>query len=197
MRPTASTATLAAARQGTLEQLYLTPANKLAYLVSRVTTLLVWTGSVAVVGVFLMQVFVGRLPFENPWLGLLILVFSLGNSSGLGFIFAALTLRLKETANTLASMSQFAVMVLCANFFPFMALPEAVRYISKTIPLAYCVDAFRSTLMGFPPGYPELAPFEVELIIIVVFGLLTPVFGLWLYRRAEDHARRVGSLAEL
>jgi ABC-2 type transport system permease protein len=182
--------------QGTLEQLYLSPANKFANLISRVTTLLVWTGSVAVVGTLMMQLFLGRLPFENPGLALLILFFSLTGSFGIGFIFAALTLRLKETANTLANMAQFAIMVLCANFFPFSALPQAVRYVSMTIPLAYCVDAFRSTLMGYPPGFPELAPIEIEVAIVVAFGLITPVLGLWLYQRAEDHARRTGSLGE-
>ncbi len=182
--------------QGTLEQLYLTPANKFANLVSRVTTLLVWTGSLAVVGTLLMQTFLGRLPFKNPALALFILIFSLSGSFGVGFIFAALTLRVKETANTLANAAQFAIMVLCANFFPFSALPQAVRYISMAIPLSYSVDAFRSTLMGYPPGFPELAPIGIEVAIVVAFGLVTPVLGLWLYRRAEDHARQTGSLGE-
>ena len=182
--------------QGTLEQLYLSPANKFASLVSRVTTLVLWTGSMAVIGTLLMQTFLGRLPFENPGLALLILFFSLTGSFGVGFLFAALTLRLKGTAETLANLAQFAMMVLCANFFPFSALPQAVRYISMVIPLSYCVDAFRSTLMGFPPGFPELAPIEVEVPIVIVFGILMPILGYWLYRNAEDHARKVGSLAE-
>ena len=54
------------------------------------------------------------------------------------------------------------LLVLCANFFPFAALPPFLLKISRLIPLAYAVDAFRSTLMGFPPGFPELAPIKLE-----------------------------------
>jgi hypothetical protein len=68
--------------------------------------------------------------------------------------------------------------------------------VSKFIPLAYAVDAFRSTLMGYPSGYPELAPIETEIIIVTVFGLVMPVIGYWLYRLAENQARRSGSLAQ-
>jgi hypothetical protein len=64
------------------------------------------------------------------------------------------------------------------------------------IPLAYCVDAFRSTLMGYPAGFPELAPIGIEIVIVSVFGVAMPLLGYLAYRRAEDHARRTGSLSE-
>jgi hypothetical protein len=57
------------------------------------------------------------------------------------------------------------------------------------------VDAFRSTLMGYPPGFPELAPIQTEIVIVTLFGLLMPFAGYALYRQAEDHARRTGSLS--
>ncbi len=182
--------------QGTLEQLYLSPASKFANLVSRVANLLIWTGTLAIVGMAGMTAILGELPIKNPALGLYLLVLSLSGTFGVGFAFAALTLRIKETAITVANLMQFAFLILCANFFPFSALPEPVRAVSRLIPLAYSVDAFRSTLMGYPPGFPELAPIEVEIWIVTLFGLFMPLLGYWLYRRAEDHARRVGSLAE-
>ena len=42
---------------------------------------------------------------------------------------------------------------------------------------------------------PELAPFPVEVTIVTVFGVLMPVIGYALYRRAEVQARRQGSLS--
>jgi ABC-2 type transport system permease protein len=183
-------------KQGTLEQLYLSPASKVTNLLSRVVVSLVWTGLVNVMAAVLMSAMIGRLPFHNGWLGLGVLLMALGGTFGTGFAFAALTLRLKETAATLANFSQFAFMIFCAPFFPFAGLPESLRLISRLIPLSYGVDAFRSTLMGYPPGYPELAPIGVELIIVVVFGVGMPMVGYWLYRREEDRARREGSLGE-
>jgi ABC-type polysaccharide/polyol phosphate export permease len=90
---------------------------------------------------------------------------------------------------------QFGLLVLCANFFPFSALPPFILFLSRLIPLAYAVDAFRSTMMGFPPGFPELAPFPIELMITTLFGLIMPLLGYLLYRRAENYARKHGSLS--
>jgi hypothetical protein len=49
-------------------------------------------------------------------------------------------------------------------------------------------------MMGYPPGFPELATIEIETIIVTIFRLVMPVLGYFLYRRAEDAARRKGSL---
>jgi ABC-type polysaccharide/polyol phosphate export permease len=181
--------------QGTLEQLYLSPASKFASLVSRVSNTLIWTGLLCVAGGALMAVMIGRLPVHNPWMGLYVLVMSLAGTFGIGFAFAALTLRIKEAAQTLANLLQFVFLILCANFFPFSALPPFLYSVARILPMAYSVDAFRSALMGFPPGFPELAPFPTELVIITVFGILMPLVGYALYRRAEIEARRQGSLS--
>ena len=183
-------------KQGTLEQLYLSPASKSASLASRVSVTLVWTGLLSLASLWLVSLVAGRLPLYNLPLGLLILAMSLAGTFGLGFAFAALTLRVRETAQTLANLFQFSFIVLCAPFFPFSALPVGAQAISRLIPLSYSVDALRSTLMGYPAGFPELARIEVELVIITIFGLLMPGLGFWLYRREEDRARYRGSLSE-
>lgn len=181
--------------QGTLEQLYLSPASKFASLISRVANTLLWTGLLTLAASGLMVVMIGRLPFENPLLGVYLLIMNLMGTFGLGFAFAALTLRIRETAQTMANLLQFVFLVLCAMFFPFSALPRFLRLLARLVPMAYGVDAFRSTMMGYPPGYPELAPIGIEIIIVTAFGLLMPVLGYYLYRLAEDHARRSGSLS--
>jgi len=183
-------------KQGTLEQLYLSPASKFLTMLSRITITLIWTGSLCVLSAMLMSAMIGRLPFANLPLGLLILTLALSGTFGTGFAFAALTLRVREAGQTIANLAQFAFMVLCAPFFPFSALPEWLQSVSRVIPLSYGVDAFRSTFMGFPNGYPELAPLGVEIAIVVAFGLVMPVLGFWLYQREEDHARKKGSLSE-
>jgi len=183
-------------KQGTLEQLYLSPASKAASLISRVTVTLFWTGLLSIGSAALMSAMIGRLPFHNLPLGVLILILALSGTFGVGFAFAALTLRVREAGQTLANLFQFAFMTLCAPFFPFSALPGWMQPVSRLIPLSYSVDLFRSTLMGYPAGFPELAPSEVELVIVMAFGLLMPALGLWLYRRQEDRARRTGSLSE-
>lgn len=182
--------------QGTLESLYLTPASKFASLVSRVTMIVLWTGLLCVVAVLFVQLFIGRLPFHNIGLAAIILVFTLAGMFGIGFAFAAYTLMVKESAQTTANFLEFALMICCGMFFPFRALPEILQPISRLLPLSYCVDAFRSTLMNYPRGFPELAPIETELVIVIGFGILSPLVGYGLYQLAERHARIMGSLAE-
>jgi ABC-2 type transport system permease protein len=181
--------------QGTLEQLYLTPASKFASLVARVANTLIWNSLLCVMASLLMVAMMGRLPFENPALGAYLLIMALAGTFGVGFAFAALSLRLRETAQTAANFLQFGLLILCANFFPFSALPPWLLAISRWIPLAYGVDAFRSALMGFPPGFPELAPIGTEIAIVTAFGLGMPVLGYLLYRQGERQARQQGSLS--
>lgn len=182
--------------EGTLEQLYLSPASKFGSLVSRVANLLVWTSLLSLVAVLVMSTMLGGLPFENPLVAIFILAMSLSGTFGIGFAFAALTLLIKETASTLVNFLQFTLLILCAMFFPFSTLPPFILAMSKLIPLSYAVDAFRSTLMGYPPGFPELAPINTELIIVTIFGNAMPIIGYLLYRAAENTARKKGSLAE-
>ncbi len=182
--------------QGTLEQLYLSPASKFASLIARVTHLLIWTSLLSLMSALIMKAMLGSLPVYNLGRALFFLVFILLGTFGIGFAFAALTLRVKETANSLANLFQFAFMILGACFFPFGALPEWMQSISRLLPPAHGVDLFRSTLMNYPPGFPELASVQTETTVVIVFGLVMPVLGYWLFRRAEHHAREKGSLGE-
>ncbi len=95
---------------------------------------------------------------------------------------------------------QFFFMIFSVQFFLFSALrsvsPAVVDYVSTWLPVSYTVDAFRSLLIGLPSGYPELAPLNVEMIVVVLFGLISPVVGYAIYKRAERSARKQGNLGE-
>ena len=182
--------------QGTLESLYLSPAPRFADLLSRVTLMSAWTilGGAMALGVA--RLIVGRLPLENGWLAAVILALTLSGSVGLGFAFAAYTLLAKEGAEMMANLLEFLLLILCAGFYPFSALPRAVLALSRLIPFSYAVDAFRSALLGYPPGYPELASPGVEMGIILAFALCSPLLGYWLYLQVERKLGREGRLGE-
>ncbi len=186
--------------RGTLESLYLSPARKFANLVSRIFIVLMWTGAMCVFAVIIVGLIVGGLPFENVVLAAVVLVFSISGFLGIGFIFAGLTIKLKESAQLLVNFFQFFFMIFSAQFFPFSALrtvsPAIVDYVSAWLPVSYCVDAFRSLLIGLPAGYPELAPLGVEIVIVVLFGIVSPIVGYIIYKRAEWSARKRGNLGE-
>jgi ABC-2 type transport system permease protein len=182
--------------QGTLEGLYLTPAPKFASLVSRAVPLFALTATGAALALAAANWIFGGLPLANLGLGAVVFVCSLLGTFGLGFCFAAYTLIAGDVASSTGNFLEFGLLVVCAMLFPFSVLPEPVRLLSRLIPLSYCVDAFRSTLLGFPPGFPELAPFEIELIVVAAYALIAPVLGYALFRAVERRLRQTGRLGQ-
>ena len=122
-------------------------------------------------------------PMGNLGPALVALACTLSGVFGLGCAFAALTLLIHESAQAMAGVVQFALLVLCSMLVPFHSLPPLLRTVSQCIPLSYCVDLFRSAMMGYSAGYPELAPVTTELVIAALWGVGMPLGGLWLYQR--------------
>ncbi len=181
--------------RGTLESLYLSPANKFSNLISRVFAIGSWTVVMVVVSLAIVNYYVGGLPANDIMLALFVLFFSITGILGIGFVVSALVLRLKESAELLVSVLQFFFMIFCAMFFPFYALPdEILNYVSRWIPLSYGVDSFRSILVGQTPEL--IANVGIEIVIVVLFGILSPLIGYFLYKYNERKARLEGSLAE-
>jgi ABC-2 type transport system permease protein len=179
--------------QGTLESLFMSPISYLSTLISRIFANVLWTSLNVIWAFFFMSVVFGQLPVENAILGLIILILSLFVCFGFSFGFAGLALRYKESMNTLTNFLQLFFMIVCAMFFPFSALPEIVLVFSRLIPISYCVDLFRSTMVGIQP---ELLPFELELLIVVIFSIVLPFLGIFFFRRTVEAAKREGNLAE-
>ena len=182
--------------RGTLESLYLSPTNKFSNLVSRIFAVLVWTAFVCIGGIILVSALVGGLPATNVFLGLGILGLNVSGLLGIGFLFAGITIKLKETAQLLVQGLQFFFFIFSAQFFPFWVLPAPLRdYVSRWLPVSYGVDLFRTTLLGIPP---ELLPENVglEYGIVIAFAVLSPVLGYLAYRGIERRARLAGTLGE-
>jgi len=74
--------------------------------------------------------------------------------------------------------------------------PAVVDHVRRWIPVSYGVDAFRSVLIGFPKGYSELLPFEIEMVVVVLFGILSPLLGYLHCVHSEKKARIQGTFSE-
>ncbi|MFQ6061014.1 MAG: ABC transporter permease, partial [Thermoplasmata archaeon] len=179
--------------RGTLESLYLTPASKFTNLVSRIFAIALWTVILVVIAVLVVSHYVGGLPANDVILAIFVLFFSISGILGIGFVVASLILRLKESAHLLVNVLQFFFMIFCAMFFPFSALPDYIlNFVTKWIPLSYGVDAFRSILIGQVPELLDVLAWEI--VIVVMFGVFSPIVGYLLYRYNEKKARMDGTL---
>ncbi len=178
--------------EGTLTGLYLTPASPFLSLLARSLTTLAWTALAGLLGLLVAQAIAGPVEFYQRGLALLILIFTLSGFIGLAFTLAGLALRFGESMELLANLLEFGLMGLCAFFFPFAVLPDALQTAAHFIPLSYSVDAFRTVAMG--QTQPELLPLPLELVIIIVTGLLGPPLGYLVYLVNETQIRRQGLL---
>ena len=182
-------------RQGTLEQLYLAPAPVSAALFSRIAITVASTCGICVLSLLVLVGLIGSLPLFNLAGGAVILLLTVSGFCGLGLIFTALSFWLKEAIQIVSTAAQFSFILLCAPFFPFSALPNAIRAMAQFVPFSYCVDAYRSTLLGYPRGYPELAGVGQEFLVVLLCGILLPVIGIKLNHIAQNQARRAGNLS--
>ncbi|GEM_PF-1441158 len=183
--------------QGTLESLYLTPVNQFSNLISRAFINVFWTGLNVIVALLFVRYMFGTLPVENLGFALFVLFLSLLQMFGMGFIFGAFTLRAKGSADFMMNFIAVIFTFTCAMFFPFSVLPEPmVKYVSMLIPLSYSVDLFRSSLLGYPAGFPELLSSSQEFYIVLAFAVIMPLTGYFLYRKIERMAKEKGTLSE-
>jgi ABC-2 type transport system permease protein len=178
--------------EGTLGSLYLSPASRFLALLARALVTLAWAGTAAFIGLLLAQIITGPLVFHQPGLALTILLLTGAGLIGLGLAIAGFALRFGETVELVANLLEFALMGLCAFFYPFYILPEALQPIARLIPLSYAVDAFRTVALGH--SQPELLPLPLELAIITLTGLLGPPLGYLIYHLNEKIVRRQGTL---
>lgn len=177
---------------GALTSFYLSPASRFWHLIARAVVVLLWTTLAATIGLILAQGFVGPLQLRQPWLVLSILCFTISGVVGFGFAIAGLALLYGESIEIMANLLEFSLIGLCAFFFPFSVLPPALRTISRFIPLSYCIDALRTVALGHP--YPELLPLNLELFIVLAFGLAGPLTGYLVYHLCETRTRQQGLL---
>ncbi|MFV2015262.1 MAG: ABC transporter permease, partial [Candidatus Heimdallarchaeota archaeon] len=184
-------------QQGTLESLFLTPATKITNVIAKLVIQIIITSFNAVLLYFAILVFIGPMDFSNYLIVFPLFFFMLIQFVGLGLIYAALTLKFKETIVVASNLSIFLIMIFSSMFYTFSTIPDGpLKFISLILPTSYSIDAIRTSLLGYPLGFPELLPFNIEIIIIIVSSFALLFFGTYIYLRIERQARRLGTLLE-
>ena len=187
---------------GILEQTFLTPNKEHIYPLSRALRSLLLTIPFSIWALLLMELLTGAVRIVNPLLGIYILIISAIMFIGFGFLYAGLIINIKK-AHTITGFFQFIIMIFCAVFFPFKALPEQLLIISKLIPFSYSVDLFRTVISGYQPElFPEkitigmysITSFQLEFLIIHIFTVVFLITGFKYYKYTIEKAKREGSL---
>lgn len=172
---------------GTLEALYLSPTHR------------VWVAGGTALYSCLRSLFSASAAFL---IGALILgVNPLQGGIGLAFLFilsglipiyalallyGALVLKVKE-ANALINLMQWGVTFLMGVFFPIALFPPLLRLLAMLFPPTWMTNGVRSALLGLDYFFRE---WYLDLAVLWVFALVTPLLGYWVFIRAETSIRR-------
>jgi ABC-2 type transport system permease protein len=70
-----------------------------------------------------------------------------------GYLVAGLA-NTQDSANGLAQVISFAMLMLSGLFFPLEILPAWVRPVARLLPLTYLADALRQVMVGGTPLFP-------------------------------------------
>jgi len=175
---------------GTLEQLFLTNADRVVLFIGRLVSssisLIIDLVYMSIITYLLFNV---SIRIVNPPFFLLSIFFCLMTSLGFGSIYGALVLQVKSPG-AISNILQFLFIALCGVFYPVTKLPEVARVLSYFIPFTYAIDLLRYSAMGTE----TVIPLEVELLISFISSTLLIGLGYYVIKRVERIAKVKGKL---
>jgi ABC-2 type transport system permease protein len=176
---------------GTLEQFFLTPANRVTLIMGRWVRIFLTDALIIGYTTLLLYVIWGGLvTLQNPALFL----FSLGlyevGLVGFGLFFAGLTIRIKSY-NTVSNLVFFGYMILTGALFPVTVIPTPIRYLSMIIPFTYFNDIVRYAALATP----TILPVTLEYVIAALLSVFMLFAGFYAFEKIESEARARGTIA--
>ncbi|REK40869.1 MAG: ABC transporter permease [Actinobacteria bacterium] len=124
-------------------------------------------------------------------LALLIAVLGMISSTAIGICSAAILLLTLKSAPLLRLYS-VAASRLAGSIFSVEQLPTWAEYLSYLLPHTYVINATRTLLMD-DPGSFVMEP-STAIIALIIFNVVFLFIGFYMFRRALELSRKMGTL---
>ena len=182
-------------QQGTLESLFLTPANQGLIIVGRGMV-----SAIMAIGTFLIGAFIGIFIFDPTLLysldfllflfAIFLILIGFIPLLGLSMALGAFIIQFKEVSNVL-TIFQFLLGTFMGVFFPITILPIVVLVVSILFPGTWIVQDIRYIVTGSPPMLVILGlqnvigniPLIFDFIAILILAVLWTVAGVIIFSR--------------
>lgn len=177
---------------GTLEQLMLTPVSPMELLLGSVSYTLIVTAINSFLGLFLASAILGCLHLllsVRTLLGVAVIVLGFIPLLGLSLFFGALVLRMKEPWSVFNFLTAFLAYI-AGIFYPITVLPKVLQLIAVLFPPTIQIADSRAIILGVSPIFG----LHIDILILVVYAFIWPLFGLIAFRWISEEARRKGSI---
>ncbi len=175
--------------QGVLESNWLTPVPRFAFLVGQTVADLITTTIVNMGVLGIGWWLFGFRITGNLWQALGVTLPMLLALYGFGFGFAAVVLLMRD-ANTLVDVSDYLLGLFSGSQFPVQVLPALLLPVALALPLTYGFDAIRGLLLQSE----TLLPIPYEVLILLLFMVITVPAGYLIFRRVERRIKQLGTL---
>lgn len=175
---------------GTLEQLFLTNADRIILFIGRLASSSIGLAiNLVYMSLIVYLLFGVSIRVINIPLFIISILFCLLLSLGFGIVYGALVLQVKSPG-AISNILQFFFLAFCGVFYPVTKLPEIVRPISYFIPFTYAIDLLRHSTIGTE----TVVPLEVELMLLSLLSALFIGLGYYSIRRVEAISKVKGKL---
>jgi ABC-2 type transport system permease protein len=188
--------------EGTLEYTFMAPVSRLVHLLgislysllnSIITSVIVLTGLVLFTGL--------NLHGANLFGVMIVVAVSTVAFVGLGLIAAVFPVMSAERGAEATHIFQGSLLLVSGVYYPIEVLPKWLQPLSAISPATYTLSACRKLFgvgsSGSTPGHLAGAPLSNvshELLILAIMGAVLLPFGLWVFIKIEEWAKRTGKL---
>jgi ABC-2 type transport system permease protein len=149
---------------------------------------LIFTGVILLITAFMFELDLARANLAG---GLLVLVAGTFSFVGIGIVGAILPLLFPERGAQMTHIIIATLLLVSGVYYPVEVLPPAFQAISVVSPATYVLVGARAALLdgaGIVQLWPNIWPTLLLALVLVPLGL-------WIFRQAEQFAKRNGRLA--
>ena len=177
--------------EGTIEYTFMAPIYRLTYLVGQCLYAILY-GILRAFLVLVVAILFFDLRFEVANLGLAGLVLVVGGFSflGLGLMAATFPLVAPEKGAQATDILGSFVALVSGIYYEVSVLPGWLQPLSTVSPGTYALRSIRAALLKGA----TLADVQGDLVVLMITGAALVPIGLWVFHRAEMHAKRTGKL---
>jgi ABC-2 type transport system permease protein len=177
--------------EGTIEYTLMAPITRLTHLAGHTAFAVVYSMFHTVVILSITALFFDRdLSKANLVGGALVLLVGSISFIGVGIAAAVLPLLFPEKGSQMTHVIIALLLLISGVYYPVSVLPGWLQIFARYSPATYVLEGTRAALLN---GAPTITLGGYILPLIVMGIILVPI-GLWLFRLAEQYAKRTGKL---
>lgn len=177
--------------EGTIEYTFMAPVSRLTHMLGQtifsVVYGLLFSGVILVVVVLFFHLDLSQ---ANLLGGALVLLAASISFIGFGIMAAVLPLLFPERGAQMTNVVQAILLLVSGVYYPVTVMPGWVQALARLSPATYALEGIRQAILQGAPLRSLLG----TMGLLVAMGVLAIPAGVWIFSRAERHAKRTGVL---